>query len=74
MNMATNKQIRYALALMMKAGFPTEWMRREHLDLGALPEELGGEVRDWLKMMTGMRISGVITKCLRIIAHKTEGP
>lgn len=70
MKMATRKQIGYALSLMRKAGYPTEWMRNEHMELGALQEEMSGEVKDWLTMMTGMRISGVIGSLLRKISNQ----
>ena len=47
--MATEKQIRYALLLMQRAGYRTEWMSAEHKRLGASMRERQGRVEDWLK-------------------------
>ena len=58
--MATERQVNYALALMAKAGYSTEWMRSEHKALGATMRERTGRVSDWLARMSGPRISRLI--------------
>jgi hypothetical protein len=58
--MATEKQVSYALALMRKAGFGTDWMRSEHKALGATMRERSGRVVDWLASMDRQRISELI--------------
>ena len=58
--MATEKQVSYALALMRRAGFRTDYMSAEHKALGALMRERSGRVVDWLASMDRQRISGLI--------------
>jgi len=58
--MATEKQISYALALMARAGFRTDWMSAEHKELGAKMRERSGKVVDWLASMDRARISALI--------------
>jgi len=58
--MATEKQISYALALMARAGFRTDYMSAEHKALGALMRERSGRVVDWLASMDRQRISELI--------------
>jgi len=58
--MATEKQVSYALALMARAGFRTDWMSAEHKVLGAKMRERSGRVVDWLASMDRTRISQLI--------------
>jgi len=58
--MATEKQVSYALYLMRKAGYSTDWMRSEHKALGASMRERSGKVVDWLASMDRQRISELI--------------
>jgi len=58
--MATEKQVAYALSLMRKAGFGTDWMRSEHKALGASMRERSGKVVEWLASMDRTRISELI--------------
>jgi hypothetical protein len=58
--MATEKQVSYALYLMRKAGYSTDWMRSEHKALGATMRERSGRVVDWLSGMDRQRISKLI--------------
>jgi len=58
--MATEKQISYALSLMRRAGFRTDYMSAEHKALGALMRERSGKVVDWLASMDRQRISELI--------------
>jgi hypothetical protein len=58
--LATEKQISYALALMARAGFRTDWMSAEHKELGAKMRERSGRVVDWLASMDRQRISELI--------------
>ena len=59
-SMATEKQVSYALALMARAGFRTDWMSAEHKELGAKMRERSGRVVDWLASMDRQRISELI--------------
>jgi hypothetical protein len=47
--MATEKMIRYALALLSKNGYSTKYMGSEFKKLGATCGERSGMVSDWLK-------------------------
>ena len=58
--MATEKQVSYALSLMRRAGFRTDYMSAEHKALGALMRERSGKVIDWLASMDRQRISELI--------------
>jgi hypothetical protein len=60
--MATEKQVSYALALMARAGFRTDWMSSEHKALGALMRERSGRVSEWLASMDRQRISELIDR------------
>lgn len=62
---ATDKQIRYALMLMARAGYPVEWMNSAHTDLGAGMRERSGRVEAWLKGMNAGRISLLIDALLK---------
>lgn len=58
--MATQKQINYALFLLDKKGYSTEWMNSEFKDLGASMRERSGKVEDWLKSINVVRLSKLI--------------
>lgn len=45
---ASDKQIRYALILLGKAGYSTNYMDARFKDFGASMRERSGKVEDWL--------------------------
>jgi hypothetical protein len=57
---ATEKQVRYALVLLAKAGYSTQFMNASFKELGASMRERSGSVSDWL---AGMKI-GEISKLI----------
>ena len=57
---ATPKQVRYALFLLGKKGYSTNWMDSRFKQLGATMRERSGKVEDWLSGLTIRRISDVI--------------
>lgn len=46
--MATEKMKRYAMALLSKHGYSTEWMNAQFKEFGASMRERSGKVWDWL--------------------------
>lgn len=58
---ATPKQIAYALALLKRAGYPTDWMSAAHKPLATMRER-SGRVEDWLSRMSKTDISALIGK------------
>jgi predicted Zn-dependent protease len=58
--MATEKQVRYALVLLDKCGYSTEYMDAAFKRLGAKMNERRGRVREWLESMEHPRISALI--------------
>lgn len=58
--MATEKQVSYALSLLHKAGYSTEYMSARFKALGATMRERSGGVRVWLEDMPSSRISELI--------------
>ncbi len=56
----TDKQIRYALFLLGKAGYSTRFMNAQFKELGATMNERSGTVEDWLRNHSN--ISGLIDK------------
>ena len=58
--MATEKQINYALALLDKNGYDIRYMDASYKRLGATMRERNGTVRNWLAEMERPRISNLI--------------
>lgn len=56
----TDKQIRYAMHLLGKAGYSTRFMNAKFKELGATMSERGGSVEGWLTEHSN--ISGLIDK------------
>lgn len=59
--MATEKQINYAMALLKRNGYRTDYMDASFKALGARMKERSGRVRDWLSEMDKSRISDLIS-------------
>jgi len=57
---ATDKQIAYAVALLRRNGFRTDFMDRTFAGLGAGMRERSGRVDAWLANMDRTRISDLI--------------
>lgn len=70
MSRATDKQVRYLMVLLGRAGYPTEWMCSRHKALGASMRERQGRVEDWLRGMSIARASGLIEHLLQITGGK----
>ena len=60
MAQATARQVRYALHLLGRSGYSTEWMNARFSRLGATMRERSGRVTDWLEGMNVVRISDLI--------------
>lgn len=60
--MATEKQVAYALALLDKAGYSTKFMNAKFKELGATLRERSGSVKEWLSGMNRSEISRLIDK------------
>jgi len=56
----SEKQIRFAMFLLGKAGYSTKFMNSAFKDLGATMRERSGRVEDWLSAMTPSEISNLI--------------
>lgn len=59
---ATDKQVSYAISLLAKAGYATDWMNASFKALGASMRERSGRVSDWLKSMERHEISALIDR------------
>jgi hypothetical protein len=57
---ATEKQIRYAMFLLDKTGYGTNWMDARFKELGATMRERSGKVEDWVKSRTVSELSAII--------------
>ena len=57
---ATDKQVRYAMYLLDKAGYSTRYMNSSFKKLGATMRQRSGSVADWLSGMTRREISSLI--------------
>jgi hypothetical protein len=57
---ATEKQVRYILYLLDKAGYSTKWMNASFSSLGATMRERSGLVEDWVKTLDQGRITKII--------------
>lgn len=60
MTAASNKQVRFAVALMERAGIGIRRVETEHLVLGAPPSRAGKSVDGWLASMTSTEIGRLI--------------
>jgi len=56
---ATDKQVGFALSLLRKRGYGTDWMGSEHKRFATLKER-SCKVADWLSDMDRRRISEII--------------
>ncbi|HEX8810326.1 MAG TPA: hypothetical protein VF760_15165 [Xanthobacteraceae bacterium] len=59
---ATDKQVRYALYLLGKAGYNTRYMDSRFKELGATMRERSGSVESWLRGRTLPEMSNLIDK------------
>ena len=62
MTTASEKQVRYALVLLGKAGYSTKWMNASFKVLGAGMRERSGSVTDWLASKNIVEISKLIDR------------
>lgn len=62
--MATEKQVRYIMALLRQAGYDTRWMGSEFKALGAKMNERRGSVEGWVRNLDRGRASDVIDMLL----------
>lgn len=60
--MASDKQVRYALALMRAAGISTTWMASEHKVLGATMRQRQGRVEDYVRSLDSASASELIDR------------
>lgn len=58
--MATDKQIKYAIHLLDKAGYPTRYMDSSFKAIGAKMADRCGSVDNWLRGMNEPEISKLI--------------
>ena len=66
---ATEKQIRYAMYLLDKAGFSTRYMNAQFKELGATMRERSGSVESWLASRNIQEMSHLIDN----LKAKAEG-
>jgi len=59
---ATQKQISYALSLLAKKGYSTNWMDAQFKEEGATMKERSGKVSDWLANKTVAEVSALIDR------------
>lgn len=57
---ATEKQVRFILVLLAKAGFSTRFMDRSFKELGATMRERSGSVEGWVSSLDAGRASNLI--------------
>jgi len=67
--MATEKQVRYILVLLAKAGYPTKWMSAEFKALGAKMRERSGSVESWVRGLD----SGATSTLIDTLKAKASG-
>lgn len=60
--MASDKQVRYILILLDKAGYSTRYMNASFKKLGAGMRDRSGKVEDWVKGLNAAEASGLIDK------------
>lgn len=61
MGKATDRQVRYAMALLRMAGYGYQFMNSSFVQFGASKDERHGLVVDWLSGMNSDRISRLIS-------------
>lgn len=66
---ATDKQVRYALMLLSKAGYSTRFMDSRFKELGATMRERSGAVEGWLRGKNIAEMSALIDQLKKL----TEG-
>lgn len=69
--MASEKQVKYAMHLLAKAGYSTRWMNREHAAFATMRER-SGTVQDWLAAMESPRISNLIDTLKKKVAEAAK--
>lgn len=67
---ATEKQVRYIMWLLNRAGYPTDWMSSRHKALGATMRERSGRVLDWVQSLDRFRASKVIHALIAELAAR----
>lgn len=60
--MATEKQVRYLMSLLERAGYGIQYMGAEHKALGAKMSERRGSVESWLHSLSDFRASTLIDR------------
>ena len=60
--MATEKQVRYAMFLLDKKGYSTDWMNAKFSALGATMRERSGKVLNWVSNMNVAECSKLIDR------------
>ena len=60
--MGTEKQVKYALYLLDKGGYGTEYITSEYKKLGLRMNERNGKVEDWLINASMQRVSELIDR------------
>ena len=57
---ASEKQVRYIMCLLSKAGYSTKWMNAEYKSLGASMRERSGSVESWVRGLDSGEASNLI--------------
>ncbi len=60
--MASDKQVRYLMHLLSKAGYSTRYMDARFKSLGATMKERSGSVEDWLRSRSSADASALIDR------------
>lgn len=60
--MATEKQVRYILVLLSKAGYSTRYMNAQFKELGASMRERSGTVEAWVRGLDFAGASNLIDR------------
>lgn len=60
--MATEKQTRYIMVLLSRAGYSTRYMNSDFKELGATMRERSGSVESWVRGLDFARASNLIDK------------
>jgi len=62
--MATEKQVNYAMSLLAKAGYSTNYMNAQFSKFATMRER-SGKVQDWLANMGRQEISQLIDRLIK---------
>lgn len=57
---ATEKQVRYVMYLLNRAGYSTRYMNAQFKSLGATMRERSGDVEGWVRGLSSVRLSQLI--------------